>query len=170
MVESLAYLYTSQTEIERLMSIKSAELYVDDIGLGIADDPLIWTDVIEAATDTVNIYAQKYYTESVLANSAWVHRVATWIGAHYLTQRRGNPGAYETLYDEAIELLERIKSGDLQIPRAELRDVMVPAMSNLRVDDRFVVNKLRVQPSISVGPRTDNQDIAPQGMWYDPLF
>jgi phage gp36-like protein len=162
-------LYTSQDEIERLMSVKSAELYVDDIGIGMADDPEIWTDVIDQATDTVNMYAQYYYEESVLELSSWVRRTATWIAAHYLTQRRGNPGAYSSLYEQAIEYLERIKKGELQIPRAVLRSVMVPAMSNYTIDDRFRVNKIRVQPSISVGPQSSEQDIGGyQGT--DPLF
>lgn len=170
MVESLSYLYTSQAEIERLMSSKSAELYVDDLGIGVADDPAVWTDVIEAATDTVNIHCQLYYEESVLANSSWVHRITTWVAAHYLTQRRGNPGAYSNLYAEAMSYLERIRDGELQIPRAALRSVMVPAMSNFTIDDRFRVNKIRVQQSISVGPQTGDQDSFSWAVWYDPLF
>ena len=168
-METLQYVYTSQTEIERLMSQLSAELYVDDTGIGQATDPLIWTDVIYQATDTVNIYAQKFYGEDVLAHSSWVHRIATWIAAHFLTQRRGNPGTYSSYYDEAIALLERVANGSLQIPRTAIRGAVIPSMSNFTIDDRFPINKIRVQPSTSVGGTSTEQDLAPS-YFFDTLF
>jgi phage gp36-like protein len=163
------YLYTSQADIERLMSVKSAELYVDDIQVGQQDDPDVWTDVIYQATDIVNMYVQNYYAPEDLVNNSWVHRMTTWLAAHYLTQRRGNPGAYNDLYNEALFWLEKVQTGRYQIPRVPQRAWVVPAVSNYVIDDRFPVNKIRTQPSTMVGPRTAEQDIAPV-YFFDTLF
>ena len=40
---------------------------------------------------------------------------------------------------------------------------MTPAMSNIRVDDRYYTRKIRVNPNISTGGTTGEQDL---DWWY----
>jgi hypothetical protein len=156
----LAYAYTSQAEIERIMSKKSAELYVDDIGTGIADEPEIWDDAINQATDTINIYAQAFYAEEILFTSSWVRRVATWIAAHLISRRRGNPGVYAEEYYEYLALLERIRKGEIQIPSIAQKATSIPSGTNYTIDDRYSSNKLRVQENTSVETDSPHRDIS----------
>lgn len=165
----LAQTYTTQAEIERLMSKKSSELYVDDTGVGIADDPEIWDDAINESTDMVNMYTQMWYEATVLVTNSWCRRVATWIAAHLITMRRGNPGAYSDRYYDYIAMLERVKKGELQIPGAYQRAAMIPMGTNYSIDDRYPINKLRVQPSTSVETDSPRRDIS-SWPYADVLF
>lgn len=158
--ETLAYTYTSEAELIRLMGADGALAFGDDDELGTVDAD-IYTDIVNMATCEVDMYIQHFYTPDIAHQNLWVRRVATWIGAHLYTQRRGNPGAYESLYQTATDWLNKIRSGKFQIPRLYQRANVYPAHSNLVVDDRFPYNKLRVEQSNSTGGTTSNQDLAP---------
>lgn len=159
MVEVLAYTYTSEAEMQRLFSNKGVDLRVDDL-----EDPTnTFTDIISEATDTINFYAELYYDPEDLNNSILIRRWATWIGVYLLSQRRGNSAQYEARYIEIINILEQISSGDRIIPRLATREDFTPAMSNVHVDDRFRVHKLRVHPTISTGGASGKaQDLSPR--------
>ena len=65
-------------------------------------------------------------------------------------------------YDETIKLLEEVYKFNRIIPRIPTREDLTPAMSNMHVDDRFRVHKLRVHPTISTGGTYGKQDLSPR--------
>ena len=167
-VETLTYTYTSQTEIERIWSSAAALLRTDDDQDDVAESG-VWDDIVNEATDTVNLYLEKWYEPSDMAENLWVRRAATWVGAHLLSLRRGDPGNYFDRYERIIAVLQEIWEGKRQVPRLAQRADTSPAMSNLRVDQRFAVKKIRVQESISTGGTSSRQDLDsqyPWGEWY----
>lgn len=158
MLETLAYLYTSQAEIERTYSQAAAFLRTAD---GVEND--ILGDIIAEATDTVNLYLENCaYSYSDMANNSWIHRAATKIACYLLSIRAGNPAQYQGEYDRIVDLLDKVRTGKFQIPRLFPTDNLAPSVSNYRVDDRFMINKTRVQPSTQVGGSYPNQDSDPQ--------
>jgi len=163
-VETLSYLYTSQAEIEAKLSAAGALLQADhnqDTTLDAADETGVWSDVVNEATDTVNLYCLELYNDYDLANSLWVHRQATWIGCHLLCLERGNPspGTFQLQYDRALANLELIHSGALRIPRLATRSDITPSVSNQAIDNWFFENKARTIPSISTGGVGSKQDM-----------
>ena len=158
-VETLAYRYTSQDEVERLFSTIGVSLRVAD--LGGTNRTTYWTEVTEEATDIVNQYVLLYYDADDLANSRWVRYHATWIALVLLCRRRGNqvPQGIMDRYNEIIADLEMVRDGKMQIPRVPTTFNNLPSMSNMRVDDRFYTRKLRVNPNISVGGTDGTQDL-----------
>ena len=93
MVEVIASLYSSQSEIERLIGENGASLRADDTMDNEAESG-IWDDIIAEATDTVNLYTTQY-TPAGKASNLWVRKQASWIGAYLLTLRRGDPGLFQ---------------------------------------------------------------------------
>ena len=160
MVETLTHRYTTQAEIERIWSIKAAASRVDDDSDGSTESEL-WNDVIDEATDEVNLYAENWYDPADMVNNKWVRRQASYIGAYFLSQRRGDPGRFHQLYERIIATLEKIRDGLMQIPRLGQRENQVPSISNYRVDDRYRIAKTRVQPTISTGGTSGNQHLDP---------
>lgn len=158
-VETLAYTYTSQSEIERLISTAGVNLRISD--LTGADKTSYWTELIADATDIINQYVEWFYDAADLADNRWVRSRATWIALTQLCRRRANPVPKAVLdrYQEILDELRSIKSGEMQIPRLATSVDLLPAMSNLRVDDRFLSRKIRVNPTISVGATSGQQDL-----------
>lgn len=158
MPETLNYVYTTEAEIQRIWSPQGVLLRTDADEDGVSDDGVI-TDAVYDATDTVNLYCETWYSPNDMAENQWVRRNATWIAAHLISLLRGDPGYYHARYERCIEFLERVNEGKLQIPRLPFRFDMQPAMSNLRVDQRYTTKKIRVQPSTSVGGIGSRQDL-----------
>ncbi len=168
MVETLTYTYTTQAEIERLISAAGASLRTDDDQDG-SPESGVWQDVIDEATDTINFYCESHYEPVDLTDNLWVRRSATLIGAYLLCQRRGDPGLYHDRYAKVIEMLEKVAFGRMQIPRLQTKEDFSPAASNLRVDHRFGTRKIRVQRQTSTGGTSARQDVDPSYMgdeWY----
>lgn len=158
MVTSLTYTYTTQAEVERLYGKKGvAEITADLGGPNLA---AAWEEVIADATTTIDAYAAQIYSPIDLANSYWVRERAKWIAAFRLSQRRGNNDLFSQRYKEIIEELERVKNFDIMIPGLPTSADLTPAMSNVYVDPRFSIAKLRVHPSISTGGLGSRQDVS----------
>lgn len=164
MVESLSYTYTSNDEISRHLSPDSLGYYNDDGVVVSGSSPTLNTnDAIEEATDTVNVYCLAYYSEASLSNNLWVRRSATWLACYFLTSRRAEPSPYKAQFDRVISLLEKIRDGEMQIPRCSLRSDFAPCASNYVLDDRFPKRRARVQAETSTGTQYSNRpnDITP---------
>lgn len=162
-VETLTYTYTSRVEVERLISVAGVGMRVSDL----TGDNLstYWEELIADATDTVNQYVLGWYEAEDLANNRWVRTRASWIALMQLCRRRANPvpDAVSTRYEEVIDELDRVLRGSIQVPRLGTRSDMLPSLSNVRVDDRFMSRKIRVNPNISTGSTTSDQAL---DFWY----
>lgn len=167
-VETLTYVYTSQDEIERQLSEIGAQLRLRDLTGSDSADYVV--EMTAEATDIVNQYVLGIYDEEDLANSRWVRSRATWIGCRLVCLRRAQPvpKALIERYQEVLEDLKMVRRGEIQIPRLGTSSNMLPAMSNLRVDDRYYSRKIRVNPSISAGGSGGDQDV--DWWWSYDLF
>ena len=155
MVETLPYTYTSADEMVAIISQLGIDLRVDD-----STDILQLPPVINEATDTINLYLYYRYEDHDLADNTIIRRWCSFIAVRLLCIRRANPipEAIETHYQEIIGWLEKCKTGQFPIPRLPTRLDFAPALSNFKINDRFKVNKIRVQPSISTGGASSRQD------------
>ena len=168
MPESLSYLFTSEDEIKRVMTINGADEYAGDTdNPAVIDSDDVYADVIAQATDEVNVYCLGFYDEPTLSNNSYVRRLATWIACYHLTCRKGEQERYAQQYELAVKYLERVRSGELQIPRAAQRADLAPCHSNYVIDDRFAKSKVRVQRETSSGPGYSQQK---PDITFDPLW
>ena len=152
MATAPSYLYTNMEAVSRMMSIRSVEEYSQDDPNYLAEDnEQIILDLIYEATDTINGYCLKWYTEATLSTSMLVERHCTWMVCYLLSQRRGEPMRYEGKFNEAIEYFKSVESGQRQIPRLPQRGDLVPSHSNYVIDDRFAKSRSRVQRETSSG-------------------
>lgn len=137
------------------------DITIDDVTF-LEEDNQMWVELIEEATDFVNQYAIWRYDAEDMVNSRWVRSRATDILAYLLSQRRANPAlaTYETRFRDIEAELQRVEKGMLKIPRLPISGDLTPAMSNIKIDDRFRTKKARVQQSTSVGGGHPNQDQA----------
>jgi len=158
----LTYYYTSQAEISRIVSTDAADAFTDDIDDSTSESEL-WDEIRAEATDMVNYYLAAWYDESDMVANSWIRRQATWLGCFLLSQRRGDPGKYHARSEQIIDMLERISTGRKQVPRLPQKADLTPSLSNYRVDDRFYIAKIRVQPTISSGGTSGRQHM-------DPMF
>lgn len=163
MVESLAYPYTSETEIKRLYGKKGFQNITADLaGTDLADAIL---DAIADATTTIDAYASQIYAQVDLAQSRWVRERAKWIAAYRLSQRAGAPDLFSQRYAEIIEELEKVKDMEIMIPNLPTSADLTPALSNLYIDPNYEVDKIRVYPSTSTGGNSSRQSLS----WRYPV-
>lgn len=156
--ETVPYIYTTEAEIQSLFGAEAVTLLTDDNQDGTGDSTLSDAACLDA-TDYINLYCSLRYNESDMVNNQWVRRQATYLAAYFLSMRRGNPQRYLSAYERITAVLERINRGELMIPRLPTRSDYAPGVTNYRVDDRFHVNKTRVQPTITSGTDTGDQDL-----------
>lgn len=152
------YIYTSRREVENVISQVGVNLRLDDLDTSDSEDAL--EEYYIDATLDIDTHAQHYYESSDLATSSWVRRRATYLACYYLSQRRGNPALFQLRYNQIMEQLERVQLGEMLIPGLPTRADMTPAMSNMVVDERFILSKLRVHPSISTGGTGSRQHLS----------
>lgn len=163
-VETLTHVYTTEAEIERIAyGDNGTNLIMDD--LSVSNKATLWSEICEDASDFINEFAELRYAPEDLAGSRWVRTRAAWIGAYFLSQRRGNPALFVNRFDEITDELQRVADGQIIIPRLPTREDFTPAMSNMIVHDYFNIHKLRVHPSISTGGGGKNQDLSPVYPW-----
>lgn len=161
MPESLSHVYTSYEEIKNCYTAMGVDLRIDDERSGYPDQDTL-QPFIEEATDEINTYCLDLYSAADLANSLWVRRRCSWLAANLLSVRGNDPEAFTSRVAQIRSDLEKVRTLVLRIPRLSYSADMAPAMSNLRVDDRYSTDKIRVQPSTSVDIRNTNQHLDPR--------
>lgn len=135
--------YTSEQEIAYVFSQLGVTLRVKDPLDEISDplDPLIYA--IEDATDTINQYCLLRYTAEELAANRWVRKRATILACQSLSGRRGNPQQFAPQAERVLDELERVQSGNLDVPRLPKQ---IPSHTNLLIDRAFVQEVREVHP------------------------
>lgn len=146
------------------------------VGLHVDDEPTpslpIITDCISRASATIDFYCAAKYSQTGLAASRFVTKLATDLALWELFTRRGNPppAAVASAAEAALAILEKIQAGTLQIPGVARALGMAPAVINHRVDlrrfpgsrtelgrssDLARENSGYVRPLDNTGPRTN---------------
>lgn len=135
---------------------------VDDDRSGeISSQDLTWVaNAIERATSKLRFYLSRWYDLTTLPGNTWIKWVCATITAVKLARRRGDscPDGLIAEYEECSEQLGMIIENVAQIPADGANDAKLLIqnsglqMSNLRIDQRFKVSKVRAVPRISTGP------------------
>lgn len=128
--------FTTREEIEHLFSTTAVDLRVDDAANPTEEDDII-DENIDDATEYLNQYVWMNYREADLVASNWVRRRATYVAAHFLSSRRGNPGQYIDRFQSITEELKAICSREMFIPGLNvLVQSGVPSLANYTIDNR----------------------------------
>lgn len=113
-------------------------------------------------TSKVKLYCNQRYDDSQLALSGTVCDWATICAAKFLCTRRaqGCPKSIREDYEEAIEEMRMVQSGQLALEDCGTRGSDWPTVTNITVNPGYDGMRARVQPNISEGtPTAYNQFI-----------
>lgn len=147
-----SYLFCTQADVEAFLSVDGVLGRLDDdaSGANSATESGYLTTIIRWVTSRIHLHCTAYEA-SVLAESWVINQYAAIMAAYYASARRGNPpsGTLSQMYEEVMADLGKIKSGEFALPDAAKRDSAFPAWSNMSIDSRRAVHKMRVEPSLS---------------------
>jgi hypothetical protein len=146
------YLFTSEEEIQRLLSSWGEILHLDDVK---SDDEHFDTnnlpnvsmdftlcEIIQRATSHIMSFLAPRYSPENIYRIPRIREIATYYACYKLTRRRGNQPLYEEEYIEAMDELELYRSGERYLnapsngPRAYIQSYVI--------DNRFTRNPSRV--------------------------
>lgn len=102
-------------------------------------------------TSKVKLYCNQRYDDSQLVLSGTVCDWATTVAAKFLCTRRaqGCPKSIQADYDEAVEEMRQVQSGQLSVEDIGTRGVDWPTVTNVIVNPAYDGMRSRVQPNIS---------------------
>lgn len=144
--------YCDPGDIQRRLSMVAVKSRTQDPGNNgpIAEAGTI-EDVIWDATDIINMFCQSLYRPEDMVRSTWVNRRATDIACYLLEGRRGNipTAAVSNWYKQALDWLEKVHMSLYEIPGIPIRATQAPAWSNVRIDQRYPLFRVRVERNIS---------------------
>jgi len=150
MPESLAYTYTTQAEMEKVVGKATFMNLVDPDGDRYEDTTIV-DGLCYDATDEMNFFCAHRYDPEDMANNAWVRRTASWLGCYFATALGGNPEHFQAQAERVLQRLQLIHDGSHQIPRLALRADLTPSMSNLRIEPWHSDSPVRVTATDIVG-------------------
>jgi len=149
--------YTSQAEVYRMLGNYAVDLMMDDTA---GRDNETWDDMLEDADETIKMYVNQHYDPAILNTSTWVRRRATVLVSNIVSQRRGNPGLFNSRTDRVYEELNEIRRGRFHIPGIPTRGYLGPVVRNYIMQNRFRINPVRVDKMKSTGPSYPKEDIS----------
>ncbi len=119
-------------------------------------------------TTRVKLWCCAKYQDSDLATCWSANRWAAAEAALWLCRRRGNPApsAVEGEIKDARDEMKLVNGGQLRIEDIGTRNPAWPFISNVTVDIRYDIAKVRAQPGISEGTPT----IYPQIVDWDDIL
>lgn len=102
-------------------------------------------------TSKVKLYCNQRYDDSQLRLSGTVLDWAALCAAKFLCTRRaqGCPKAIKEDYEEAVDEMRMVQSGQLSIEDIGTRGVDWPTVTNITVDPSYDFMRARVEPNIS---------------------
>lgn len=105
----------------------------------------------QRGTSKVKLFCNSRYDDSQLVLCGTVNHWATLTGAKWLCTRRaqGCPKSIKADYDEAIEEMRMVQSGQLSLEDVGTRGADWPTVSNVIVNPAYDGMRARVQPNIS---------------------
>jgi hypothetical protein len=102
-------------------------------------------------TSRVKLYCCPRYDDSALATCWTVNWAATTLGARWLCSRRGQspPASIANEADEALNILEGVRLGQLQLEDIPTRTSPWPFISNVTVNVGYDYARVRVESPLS---------------------
>ncbi len=110
----------------------------------------------QRGTSKVKLYCNQRYDDTQLRLSGSVLNWATIVAAKFLCTRRvqGCPKSLKADYDETLEELGMVHSGQLSIEDIGTRNVDWPTITNVMVNPAYDGMRARVQQNVSEGTPT----------------
>lgn len=145
--------YCTQADIEDVLTELGVTTNTDSGYPFDTTDTDLLDRIILKAEAQFNYYALPKYTVAGLTGNKWVTMVVATFAACKVMARGAQevPAQLEKDRQEYIQQLQEIRSGLGQIPLTQKEFEDIPAMSNLRLDARKPVSKIRVEMPISAG-------------------
>lgn len=136
--------FTTRDQIARLMSADGVSLRLDDAASDVEETDMI-DEIIADATEYIWQFLWLNYVEADAAASTWVQRRATYIAAHFLSIRRGNPGLFVDRFEISTEELKRVYDRSMYVPGLNVNFQSQPTVSNFIIDNRGYAPVQRVR-------------------------
>ena len=160
---ALSYTYTSVDDIQTLISVDGYTGRLDDDATGTlsaTESAYLTAKGINWATARVNFYLLAHYEAVDLAASWLVNEWCTIVAGYWLSCRRGNPapGSLKELYEQAVEDMKLVHSGEHNLADVGLRSAAFPSWSSVRVDTLWNLRKVRTERQLSQKKRGSNED------------
>lgn len=153
MPPTLSYVYTEADSVRFWLSDDGLVGRLDDDQSGDNNDAELafLTQAITWASARINLYCLGRHAAADLAASPIVSYWCSVIAAPMLAKRRGNPvpASLAQTYEEVMEDLKMVRSGEVSLADVATRDSSFPVWSNVRVDVRYDLAKVRKQRPIS---------------------
>lgn len=151
---ALDTLYTSMDDVNALLSEEGVGARLDDDQTGtvtVAEEARLTTYAVNYATTKVNDYALGRYAADDLDSSWTVNEWATIIAARWLCSRRGNPvpKSLQDMFEETMAELRMLRDKQYDLQDIAERTSTAPRWSNVRVDVRYRLRRIRKQRPIS---------------------
>jgi phage gp36-like protein len=120
--------YGTQEKLERRLSQVGADLRLDD-------DPDSVEDCLDNASAEIDNCCRLKYSQAALAASEWIKMKWVDLATMFLCERRGNsaPASVRRAYDLAMEQLNKVMNGLLDIADAPKSKASVPVLSSMRI-------------------------------------
>lgn len=146
--------FTSQAAVELILSAEGEDDIVSDLTSG--DQTSLWTSILREVDSIIYLYTNDYYDPTDLVGNYWLQEKAKWIAAYLISRRRGEPGYYAAMYEEAMLFLQGIRDGKYKIPANDgtmlaQSSANMPAIANMIYDDRSKLLPQQVDTLSSAG-------------------
>jgi phage gp36-like protein len=136
---------TTEAKIIARIGQMAINLRIDDLGTAV-------TSVISEASSETYLYLGQLYSSTSLAASEWVQWQTTNIAVYLLCLRRLNdaPTSAQTAYEKTLQMLEKVRLGQITLPGVPMLRAAAPSLGNQRVDLQPVPHVV-TSPSRSAG-------------------
>jgi phage gp36-like protein len=106
--------YITIQDIEKAIDRGTLQQLTDDLDTGDVVQEIV-DEMIETATDEVNLYLREQYTVPLTDVPKLIKQICVTISGYYLYLRRDLPDKQEKAYTNAVNILKRIQTGQLKL-------------------------------------------------------
>lgn len=160
-----SWTYSTPSDLQNFLGVNGVEAFGSHDDRGWEANA---TECCEQATDEINLYVYRRYADAALQSSRMLQRWAVVLSACFFCERRGNPIPESILADfnRIMEMLKGVHAGTILLPGVALRSPSVPAMSNMKIDRRYIRRQQRVAENSTQVPISRPRDTEPYHYGY----
>lgn len=145
--------YCERGDVEAVLSAEGVEARLDDdtSGAETAAEQYVVTKFIAWCSSWLDMHLLPLYEAAGLAASVVVNEWCALLVARRLCRHRGNsvPQSLETACEEARKDVDAVRRKEMVLPDCHLRRRQGMTFSNVRVDCRYNLRRIRVERPLS---------------------